>query len=68
MISTYEAGPMESRDVLPLLVHVLVGGWPLCGFSRDVPGSWPAGHRWVRVGEPEANCPACLKRAGLVFR
>lgn len=41
-------------------VHILEGGLPLCGFSVEPPGRWPPGHKWVRRGEPGADCPACL--------
>lgn len=49
------------------VVHVLVEGRPLCGFSLVVPGRWPDGHKWVRnspndiaVAGPEI-CGACLE-------
>jgi hypothetical protein len=51
---------------LPLTVHILDGGWPLCGFSGVMPGDWPEGHYWVSAHEPpelkRADCAECLRR------
>jgi hypothetical protein len=44
------------------VVHILLAGWPLCGFSRELPSGWPKGHLWVPVSESaEANCPGCVR-------
>lgn len=48
---------------LKTCVHVLKGGFPLCGFSDEQPGRWPYGHTWVSIVDPrEATCPGCLAR------
>jgi len=28
-------------------VHILKYGLPVCLFSREVPGNWPEGHKWI---------------------
>lgn len=44
-------------------IHILHEGLPLCGFSREVPGHWPEGHRWVRVEDAkDATCGGCLAK------
>lgn len=37
--------------------HVLRHGFPLCGFSKEVPREWPEGHRWCRPEEVERIDP-----------
>jgi hypothetical protein len=29
------------------VVHILKHGFAICGFTRNVPALWPAGHVWV---------------------
>jgi hypothetical protein len=42
------------------VVHVLVTGYPLCGFSNALPKDWPVDHRWVSTTDSkDANCPGC---------
>ena len=45
------------------VIHVLRGGFPLCGFSLALPEKWPPGHKWVPFQDPEArrktSCPDC---------
>jgi hypothetical protein len=42
-------------------VHILHHGVAVCGRMRGVPGSWPAGHSWVRLSEAgEATCEFCF--------
>lgn len=44
------------------IVHILRAGRPLCGFLPGVlPGQWPAGHKWVRLGSMGATCARCLE-------
>lgn len=28
-------------------IHILHGGFPLCGFSSDYPYDWPSDHKWI---------------------
>lgn len=35
----------------PLTLHILVAGFPKCGFSNELPKDWPSNHRWVRSAE-----------------
>lgn len=45
---------------IPLTVHVLHEGQPLCDFDRRLPGQWDEPHRWVRLKEwRQATCPGC---------
>ena len=47
------------------VVHVLQHGLPLCGFSKDVPASWPGGHVWTSVDNvSDVTCLPCKKEAG----
>ena len=44
----------------PKVVHVLLYGLPLCGFSRDLPAQWPDGHVWTHLGSDDpVSCRAC---------
>lgn len=42
-------------------IHVLRLGFPVCGFSNELPARWPTGHRWAREAA-DATCPACKAR------
>ena len=54
--------PTEPEMEPERVVHILLAGWPLCGFSRELPSGWPKGHLWVPVSESaEANCPGCVR-------
>jgi hypothetical protein len=54
--------PRQREGVL----RILVTRGPLCHFSAAVPDAWPAGHRWVGLGDREkATCPECRREAGL---
>jgi hypothetical protein len=55
-----EVVPRDEVVAVEPAVHILAEGYPLCGFNLNVPGQWPAGHRWVRRGEAGATCRACL--------
>lgn len=47
-----------------LKVHILKHGFPICGFSRDLPVKWPLGHLWVAFNSPEAaeaTCGVCIR-------
>lgn len=56
-----------------MIVHVLLRGLPLCGFTRDVPARWPKGHRWATIQEATDDayrlpsgarwCSACASSA-----
>lgn len=48
-------------------VHIVYQGRALCGL-QGVPGEWPDGQRWVRLGEVGANCPGCLATSAQVQR
>lgn len=42
-------------------IHVLHHGRAICGFSHDVPRTWPPGHVWVSTLErSDATCPQCV--------
>ena len=46
------------------IVHALLYGLPLCGFSSRTPGNWPEGHMWVGVKDVERiSCPRCKEEA-----
>ncbi|MDP1706454.1 MAG: phosphoribosyltransferase family protein [bacterium] len=50
-------------------IHILWGGRPHCGFSPEVPGNWPADHRWVGPEEADkANCHGCVTKEILHHR
>ena len=44
-------------------VHILKGGYPMCGFSLALPEKWPPGHTWVSFLDPslqsDATCADC---------
>jgi len=45
-------------------VHVLFGGFALCGTLCGVPAEWPAGHTWVRVDQvSQITCELCRLRS-----
>jgi len=48
----------------PPAVHILRAGWPLCGFSKELPENWPKGHKWVRETEAsgKGSCRGCVER------
>lgn len=53
-------------------IHILSGGFPLCGFSARIPGEWPPGNVWCRpedvdhlVMSESLHCKLCCK---LCFR
>lgn len=29
-------------------IHILLHGYPMCGFDMRVPRDWPDGHAWIR--------------------
>jgi hypothetical protein len=54
---------LESRlRAFPSIVtiHVLDNSFPLCGFSRDLPGQWPTGHIGIYPEEYLVTYAACL--------
>lgn len=55
------------------VIHILHGGLPLCGFTRDLPRDWPDGHSWIGLApyrdgskiddaERARLCDACLDK------
>lgn len=46
---------------VPLVVHVLRAGLPLCGFSTRPPREWPPGHKWTTApaGAIRPTCETC---------
>lgn len=51
---------MQSLGLGGPFVHILIAGFPICGFSDKVPAEWPAGHKWVGVEDrDQATCPSC---------
>jgi hypothetical protein len=51
-------------DKLPI-IHALWHGFPLCGFSRDVPKNWPGGNCWIAARDAEPSnitCEGCREK------
>ncbi len=47
-----------------MIVHVLEKGYPLCGFSSELPRDWPEGHKWTGLNDLEpATCLECRAAA-----
>ena len=55
-----------SAKLTETIVHILHHGESLCdGRPGIVPGFWPEGHKWVRVGDVDkATCKPCLTALG----
>jgi hypothetical protein len=55
----------EVKRLFPSVVHVLKGGYPMCGFSLALPEQWAPGNTWVSFLDKDlsthANCPDCLE-------
>jgi len=53
------------EDVSMRSIHILKHGLPLCGFTREPPVAWPAGHAFIGFTHPEAkeqaDCDDCIK-------
>lgn len=64
LYSAQHAFPDEER------VHALWDGKPLCKMP-GVPGSWPAGHRWIDLADPASHdkvtCDSCKQRLGDLY-
>lgn len=66
-----EEGPSTSAyhklcllaSIVPVTVHCLREGFPVCGFSREVPARWPHWHFWTDR-RAQVNCPGCVARMG----
>jgi hypothetical protein len=43
-----------------ICIHILRHGFPLCGFSDDVPVNWPEGHLWLGLDDDHAGRPMCV--------
>lgn len=58
------------RDQERITIHLLDGGFPLCGFTDRLPSEWPNNARWVGVDQFDPNytgddvCLACLAELG----
>jgi hypothetical protein len=58
------------------VVHTLLHGLPLCGFTTLPPNDWPAGHYWLCVGDKVPKhragtmirCLVCRKREAPLVR
>lgn len=51
---------------VPLQIHILQEGFPLCRFSNAIPKDWPAGNQWVGMdGKKDATCVRCLQECVL---
>jgi hypothetical protein len=49
-------------------VHILHFGLPLCDFTRDIPGRWPAGMTWVSIYDAShATCEDCRAQLSIRF-
>lgn len=58
-VGALERAGTRLGELVAMTVHVLHEGRALCGFP-GLPGSWPHGHNWVRLGElSEATCSQC---------
>lgn len=44
-----------------MVVHRLLSGLPLCGFSADEPKLWPKGHKWTDDAGL-VNCARCREQ------
>ena len=42
------------------IIHGVLHGWPLCGFTNKVPGEWPEGHAHVEGDVLAMTCPDCI--------
>lgn len=49
------------------VVHVLREGFPVCGFSREVPAKWPEEHSFIGINDvnklSDITCPHCREAA-----
>ncbi len=47
------------------MVHALLAGHPMCGFTHDPPQGWPASEAFIRVDDDLqlVSCELCLARA-----
>lgn len=52
---------MRRAKETTLVVHVLRGGRPLCGFTTKPPRDWPPNHKWTTAPHSviEPNCETC---------
>jgi len=47
-----------------MIVHAVIHGSPLCGFSNDFPKNWPEGNIWTDENDiKNINCPTCKEEA-----
>ena len=46
------------------IVHALLHGQPLCGFTHNLPKDWPEGHVWTGKEDVQnITCPHCKAEA-----
>ncbi len=54
----------DTKSKANLIVHALLDGLPLCGFSRKNPNEWTPNHLWTNVSDlTNINCTECKKLA-----
>jgi hypothetical protein len=41
------------------IIHILKGGFPLCGFSLHLPEKWPPDHKWISYLDPQVHKATC---------
>jgi hypothetical protein len=47
-------------SILPVVVHALREGLPLCGFTTEVPARWPHLHYWSNRPK-QLTCRGCIE-------
>ena len=51
-------------DDMEMVIHAMYSGYPLCGFSDELPRDWPAGHGFVSYSQiVKITCPECRTEA-----
>ena len=54
---------LDEIDRLFPVVHIMRGGYPLCGFNLNYPCFWPQGHTWIayteKVAKEKVTCEQC---------
>ncbi len=55
---------MPMDDDMEMVIHAMYSGYPLCGFSDELPRDWPTGHGFVPYYEiMKITCPECRPEA-----
>ena len=64
----FESESVETMENNDLIVHALVAGRLLCGFSDKDPVDWPPEHSWTDVSDSEhISCPDCVAKAAAII-